>query len=222
MNKLLKLLEEHILSGRDDKSGCITIGINGLDGSGKTFFAERLLETFTVNHKNTSIIHVDDFIVPDVLDRVYDSVYRGEFTSDDLDLYYHSANDMEKLLEAITTAKESSDILLVEGIFLFKPALRDLIDFKIYLDVEKDVAIDRFLARHEIVGDEVLTATAIFNEVWYASHLKYCSEAEPQKAADIVICNDFQKPRIAGYSEQLAWLSEASGSMEDIQPFAIA
>jgi uridine kinase len=222
MKNLIKLLEANILKNRNKHTGCVTIGINGLDCSGKTYFSERLHESISASNMKSSIVHIDDFCVPEILDRVYDRVDKGEFTSRDIDSYYEECTDMKRLIDAIASAQENSDFLIIEGIFIYKPPLRELIDFKVYLDVDKDVAIERFLSRHEIIGDEVPKATAIFNNVWYASHLKYCSEASPLEAADIVIDNDFSKPKIVRYNEEHFWLSEYATLTSKIEPFSLS
>lgn len=218
MKNLLKLLEENALKFSEGKKGCVTIGINGVDCSGKTFLSEKVKEHISEKYSKSSIIHVDDYDFPEVLDSVYGKLENGELTPNDVDSYYDGVIDTKGLLEAITAAKEVSDILILEGIFIFKPYLIEMIDFKIYLEIDKEKAIDRFIKRDEIVSDSVPEATALFNDVWFASHIRYCNEVKPRDIADLVIFNDFLKPTVERYNQNRKWLSESFTSLRNLQP----
>jgi len=134
------------------------VGLVGASGSGKTTVACDLAEAL----KSTCFLSQDNYYrtLPDQADS-------KEWNFDDpavIDLD-HLARDLAALKrgESIeqpqyrfadhrraeeTTPVHSAPLIIVEGLFLFvTPALRDLFDVKIYIDVPQTVCLDRRIAR---------------------------------------------------------------------------
>lgn len=168
-----------------DNSGAI--GINGLDGAGKTTFALGLQQFLLDQGRAAHLLHVDDFNEDDVQDEVYEAFARGELTAAHLDKYYHSSVDYRALFEAIKIAKERTRYVIVEGVFLFRQPLPQILDFKVFLETEPSVARDRFKRRRLELGDE--RPVEVFDRIWWPAFERYCNEEKPLETADLVVAS---------------------------------
>lgn len=215
MQKLFELFANNIDSYKTE-SGCVTVGIDGLDCSGKTYLAKKLHNYLTNKNYKSNLLHVDKFCNVSVLNNVYTKFQNGTFTSDDLSSYYEQCINTRNLIEAIKLGKEESEILVLEGIFIFKPCLRDLIDFKIFLEVEERQALNRYVARKTSIGDEL--PIEVFSQIWVASHKMYRKEVNPKQYADLTIFNDFLRPNVETYNKTIQWIAETLVSQQVLQP----
>jgi len=146
---------------RNDKP--FIIGIAGGSGSGKTFFLKCFLEHFT--NEEVSLISQDDyyfrvahnmtaeenklynFDVPETIDRDHfysditklidqQTIYKKEYT-------FNNPNAVPKILEI-----KPAPILILEGLFIFHfTEIAELLDLKIFIEAEEDVALVRRLKR---------------------------------------------------------------------------
>ena len=110
------------------------IGVNGLDGAGKTTFALGLQNFLKNQGREVCLLHVDDFNNDDVQGEVYEAFASGELTGAHLDEYYRSSVDYRALFDAIKMAKQRTRYVIVEGVFLFKQPLPQILDFKVFLE----------------------------------------------------------------------------------------
>ena len=179
-----------------DSNPSFVIGINGIDCSGKTTFAKELSKYFAnYNIKNT-VIGIDDFTNSSVEKEVYTKFVSGLWCDNYLYKYYEAIINCDKAKNAVINAKKMYSLIFVEGIFLYKPQLVDLIDLKIYLDVELSVAKNRFLKRWVINKD--VRPVDIYEKIWYPSHNRYVSEVQPRERCELVIdYNDDLNPEIS-------------------------
>jgi uridine kinase len=81
------------------------------------------------------------------------------------------------------------DIILLEGIFLFRPMYRDHFDLKVWIDCSFGTALRRAMAR----GQEGLPpqeAKHAFETIYFPAQQIHLAHDRPRKAADIVFAND--------------------------------
>jgi uridine kinase len=161
------------------------IGINGLDGAGKTTFALGVQSFLADHNREARLLHVDDFNNDEVQDEVYEAFACGELTAAHLNKYYHSSVDYRALFDAIETGKKRTRYLIVEGVFLFKQPLRQILDFKVFLEAEPSVARGRFEQRRVQARDE--RPVEVFDEIWLPAFERYCNEENPREAADLIV-----------------------------------
>ncbi|MDB5153435.1 MAG: uridine kinase [Mucilaginibacter sp.] len=139
------------------------IGIAGGSGSGKTFFLKCFLEHFT--NEEVSLVSQDDyyfsvahnmtpeenklynFDLPDTIDYHHfkedisklfnnETIYKKEYT-------FNNPNAVPKLLEI-----KPAPILIVEGLFILHfREIAELLDMKIYIEADEEVALERRLKR---------------------------------------------------------------------------
>ncbi|MVN21726.1 uridine kinase family protein [Mucilaginibacter arboris] len=139
------------------------IGIAGGSGSGKTFFLNCFLEHFSKDE--VCLISQDDYYIPvaagmtaeenklynfdlpTTIDEAafiadakkllnHETVYKKEYT-------FNNASAVPKILEI-----KSAPIIIIEGLFIlhFK-AIAEMLDLKIFIDTEEEVALHRRLKR---------------------------------------------------------------------------
>ena len=89
------------------------------------------------------------------------------------------------LFHAIETEKGRTRYVIVEGVFLFKRPLPQILDFKVFLEAEPSVARHRFKQRRVEVRDE--RPVEVFDQIWLPAFERYCNEENPREAADLIV-----------------------------------
>lgn len=139
------------------------IGIAGGSGSGKTFFLNCFLEHFSADE--ISLISQDDYYIP-VADgmtaeenKLYNfdlpaTIDESEFIADAKKLLnwqtvykkeytFNNAAAIPKMLEI-----KPAPIIIIEGLFiLYFKQITEMLDMKIFIDTEEEVALNRRLKR---------------------------------------------------------------------------
>lgn len=185
------------------------IGITGGSGSGKTFFVEELSQTLAT--EDYCIFSQDNYYVP-IAEQPRDAKGIENFdTLHSIDLE-HYRQDLEKLLkgesiqikeytfnnpdksEKILTL-HSASLIFIEGIFIFnEKSLTDLIDLKIFVDVNEATRLSRRIIRDSQERGYDLNDVLYRYEVHHYPAYKH--HIEPFKdQADLIIPNysDFSK-----------------------------
>jgi len=203
-----RIKEEIRQRKREDKA--FIIGINGIDGAGKTEFASALETYFKTNGHQTQLIHLDDFHNPKVIR--YSS-------TDQADNYYNKSFNtgliIEKLLSPIKEKKPLSlslkaldpdtdeyevdrvysvdreTIVIFEGVFLFRKELDSYIDYKVFLDIPLEES-----KRRAIIRDSEANVSK-YDEKYLPAQVKYMKKYLPTKVVDMVIDNtNWEYPRV--------------------------
>lgn len=216
----IKIVSDYILNQKISHKPLL-VGINGIDGSGKTSIARNVTEYLSDIGKSVITVSIDDFHNPK--EKRYT---RG---SDSPEGYYYDSMNFEefknKLLEPIKKALEfpvkvhskifdlhsnkpqniensvsEDSIVIIEGVFLFKPDMIDFFDIKIFIDAERKVIIERMIVR-DLASDatslEIDSYRTRIKQKYMAGQDIYLSESDPKNKADIVIDNnDYKNPII--------------------------
>ena len=161
------------------------IGINGIDCAGKTTLAKDLSGRLEQSGIKNQVFHIDDFNNPKVEKETYRAFASGNWNENDFDRYYESIIDFQKAREAIKKVAAINEIVIVEGIFIFRQKLKITFDYRIYLEVDASVALARFEQRRRLIGDA--RSVEIFEDIWVRAHNKYVSEVNPQKISNLII-----------------------------------
>ncbi len=210
--EIFTAIENHYNSIDEDKID--TIGVNGIDNSGKTTFAKSLSEYLDARGYESKVISIDDFHNPK------DIRGKGE---NPVDAYYENAFDTERLIEEILEPIRNNqevhkvleilnlktdiydlkkeyhvnrnDIVIMEGVLLYKEPLDRYIDYKIYLNINFDTMMKRARERDEERFDENVVKR--YKEKYIPIQKKYIEEDNPKLKSDMIIDNnDFDKPEI--------------------------
>ncbi len=189
----------------------IIIGIDGYSGAGKTTLLK------DVDNYDILVVNRDDFAVPR---KDFGIMYKNAKTDDEkVEIMVNETIDIEELVNFLKKYKKgntlekwtlrgdisglkdevkefdfSKEVLIVEGIFLFRhDHLSDLIDRKVFIDIDQDVADERRRKREkEKWGEEYFPDT---HPDSYFKYLKigfnnYLREQNPIEQADLVISTD--------------------------------
>ena len=161
------------------------VGINGLDCAGKSTLAHSLQEACIQRDIDADLIHVDAFNNAVVQDKIYAAHASGQFAPELMEEYYHSSIDYSVLFAAIEAEKlRDTSIIIVEGVFLFRPPVDSLLDYRVFLDVPAGVAKERYVRRKVQVGDS--RPVTVFDDIWLPAFERYCLEFAPKNLADKV------------------------------------
>jgi uridine kinase len=213
---LLNHLSEGILNYRKDAP--VLVGIDGVDAAGKTTLADRLANKLEESQRQIIRASIDGFhnsrairyrqgrnspigYYQDSFDhrRIIDRLLRP-LSSGHLQ-YQEAAFDYRIDKEVILPFKKADKdaILVMDGIFLFRPELLDFWDIKIFLEVGFDVTLQRAIRRAKEQGsqDSEQEIIDIYNLRYIPGQRLYFHEASPVEKADILIDNsDYENPSI--------------------------
>jgi uridine kinase len=184
----------------------IRVAIDGVDGAGKTYFADELADVLKALGRSVIRASVDGFHNPRAIR------YRKGRTSPEG--FFHDSYNYEQLKAALldplspggsghyrvavfdhrsdspvhspTQAAASGDILLFDGIFLHRPELRGYWDYSIFLDVRFALSIPRGAQRDDSSPDPA----AASNERYVRGQELYLRSSEPKRFATVTINND--------------------------------
>ncbi len=211
---LLAEIFHEITSELIGRKKCRCIGINGVDTSGKTRFAEQYARYLEAVHVKNQILHMDDFHNPASIR------YQGD---SEIEAYYYNAFNYRQVIEEVLQPfkaegslnkvilchnldtdrydterhyiLESASVLLMEGVLLFREPLLSYLDGKIFLAISFDEVINRAKLRDvPMYGEEFLEK---YKNKYIPVQSKYLQEHKPMEVSDIIIDNtDFRQPRL--------------------------
>jgi uridine kinase len=193
----------------------LRVAVDGVDGVGKTTFADELALALARRQRPVIRASVDGFHNPrEQRYRLGRSSPEG-FYRDSYDYAQFNAALLEPLspggsrryrtavfdhltdlpVEAPTQTAPEQAILIVDGIFLQRPELRDVWDLSIFLDAPFDVTIPRGASRGPEFGSPDPDAAS--NSRYVEGQRLYFAEASPRERATIVIdYSDLAHPAI--------------------------
>jgi len=188
------------------------VGVDGVDGAGKTTFADELAQR--LRQSGTTVIRacVDDFHRPRA-----ERYARGR---DDADGYFLDSFDYptirrdlldplgpggsgrhalkrfdhrtDHLVEPRWQQARSGDVLVVDGVFLHRPELCDAWDYSVFLDVTADTSVHRCALRDGSPDD--ITDPSLHR--YLLGQQRYLRDCDPTVRATLLIDhNDLARPR---------------------------
>ena len=194
----------------------VRVGVDGRTAAGKTTLGHELAMLLADADRVVLRASLDDFKRPWAEAHLYDR------TSGDG--YYRNAFDLQAIhrlllepagpdypglvalcsIDPITqvdhahvrVAMPDDGILIVDGVFAFRPELKDYWDLRIWVDIDPELSIRRGIDR-DSAREGTDTAEMLHRERYGVAEAIYITEADPVSAADIVIDNtDLDGPRI--------------------------
>jgi uridine kinase len=192
------------------QSRAVLTGISGIDGSGKGWVARRLALDLEESGLRIAVLGADLWLnLPPVRfspEHPGEHFYRHALRLEELlsqavlPLRDHRRLDLEfdAVEETATTFRPERwtfadvDVIVLEGIFLFKRGLRSHFDLALWLDCSWETALERALAR----GQEGLPpeqTVGAYRTIYFPAQRVHLERDEPRTSADLVLSND---PRV--------------------------
>lgn len=187
----------------------MAVGIDGLTASGKTSFGHELAERVAQAGRPVLRASLDDFKKP-WRDRHLFDRESGEG-------YYRNAFDYQRVrslllepfgrdgsapcalcaIDPLTQIDHSSEltpaeddaVLIVDGVFAFRPEINQYWDFRIWLEVSEEVSARR--------GTERDNDETVHRDRYLPAERIYLTEVNPLRFVDLVIDNStFERPQL--------------------------
>lgn len=182
----------------------LLVGISGIDAGGKGHVASRLADE--LRDVNVGVINVDGWLnLPHV--RFSDEDHGHHFYENALRLdemferlilplkQSRSINITADLAEETATefrphnyVFDDIDIILLEGIFLFKRQYADLFDLKIWVECSFETAMKRAVARSQ-EGLSSIETIAAYEKIYFPAQRIHNELDSPKFTADIIFLN---------------------------------
>ncbi len=185
----------------------LLVGISGIDAAGKGFVAARIAESLVKRGIKPGVISVDGWLnLPhvrfqrrNVAKHFYESAIRFDEMFERVILPLRDTRSInvesDFAEETATTFRKHRydfrkiDIILLEGIFLLKPAYRHHFDLTIWIDCSLATALRRAITRCQENLPPRETEHA-FETIYFPAQRIHFARDNPQGAADFIIRND--------------------------------
>ena|GEM_PF-167814 len=204
-SEILHIVTAEIL--RLDNSRILRIAVDGVDGSGKTTFADEIASLMRGKGRQIIRCSVDDFHNPKAVrycqgrqspkgffEDSYNYHALRSYLLDPLSpggnaLYRTAIFDVQTDRHVVSEPEFASAdaILIIDGIFLHRPELRDYWDYSIFLHVPFDISIPRGAQRGPGYGSPDPDAAS--NQRYIEGQKLYLSACTPERIASVVIDN---------------------------------
>jgi uridine kinase len=185
----------------------LLVGISGIDAAGKGFVAARIAQSLEKHGIRPAVINVDGWLnLPHIrfhprnpAEHFYEHAIRFEEMFERVVLPLRDTRHIDAQSDfAEETAIEfrkhryqfhNIDVVVIEGIFLFKLAYRHHFDLTIWVDCSFAVALQRAIAR----GQEKLSprdTERAFETIYFAAQRLHLDRDDPRGAAEFILTND--------------------------------
>jgi len=206
--QILEKLSATILAIQTDHP--LRVGIDGVDAAGKTHLANELVPYLEASGRCVIRASIDGFHNPGKVRR-----RGGTYSSDG---YYFDSFNYQLLKERLLiplgpngnreySAKvfdfrsdqeaqseifhaNKNDILVFDGVFLFRPEIHEHWDFKVFVDVDFETVIHRVTMRDGYLFGEKEEILNRYNQRYIPGQKIYLESVHPRSKADIVINNN--------------------------------
>jgi uridine kinase len=185
----------------------LLIGISGIDGSGKGYVTQQIQARLAQHSVTAALINVDGWLnLPQIR---FDSTQPGEhfyehaLRLDDLfDQLILPLKDQRSVTLVADFTEETAtayrkhlynfanlDVVLLEGIFIFKQRYREVFDLAVWIDCSFPTALARALARRQ-EGLGFTETICAYETIYFPAQRIHLVRDEPRRKADLVLNND--------------------------------
>jgi uridine kinase len=190
----------------------LLVGLSGIDGSGKGHVARQLVSALIARGLRVGSFNVDGWLnLPPVridparpAENFYENALRLDEMFDRLVLPLKKKRSVNVTMDYVEeTASDyrpytyefsDLDVIVVEGVYLFKPAYRPHFDLAVWLDCSWETALERSIARAQegLPPDETVKA---YRTIYFPAEEIHFRRDDPRRVADLILPND---PHLGG------------------------
>lgn len=209
--EVLEIISENIDRRRNSQQRFL-IGVDGVDGAGKSFFAANLANHLQAKNIPVLNISIDGFHRPRAERYAkgknspegfyYDSYDYDRFKSEVILPFIGDEQYIKTAIHDVETDQQLSPepvhiqhgaVLIIDGMFLHRDKLAQYWDYSIFLDVDFHQTFQRMATRDNNSPDPFEQHNSRYRE----GQLLYFQECSPKSRATMVIDNsDFKHPKI--------------------------
>jgi uridine kinase len=164
------------------RGGGLRVGIDGPDAAGKTTLADELASALEPRGHRVRRSSIDDFLRPP------DERYRRG--RDSPRGYYEDSFDYAAVRRLLDACPADDALLVFDGVFLLRPELADVWDFRIFVSVSVEECLRRAVARDAAVFGSEEEVVRRYRARYIPGQALYLAEARPGETADVVVVND--------------------------------
>ena len=190
-----------------DPSRAILVGLSGIDGAGKGWLSQRLARSLEASGQRIALLHADGWLnLPHVgFDRAAPALhfYRHALRLDQLiatlllplqatrslDLVVDHAEETATAFRPHHYRFSQVDLIVTEGIYLFKREFRAAFDFAIWVDCSFETALRRAILRAQESLPSEDTAEA-YHTIYLPAQRHHLTVDRPRDQADYILPND--------------------------------
>lgn len=190
----------------------LLVGVSGIDGSGKGYFAGQLEAHLAQHAIASAVINVDGWLnLPEkrfcknaLAEHFYENAVRfDEFFSElvvplrdrrSVYLVADFVEETDRLYRQHVYNFKNVGVILVEGIFLFKSRYRKLFDHAIWIECSFSTALARAIDR---VQEGLSTAKTIeaYQNIYFPAQRIHLAQDNPRSTADLILENELYPTR---------------------------
>jgi uridine kinase len=158
------------------------IGIDGVDGAGKTSLAEEVAQLLTKRARPCVRVSLDFFERP-----AAERHARGELSAEG---YYLDSFDLERFRAHVLSLGGPQEVVLVaDGVFLHRPELDGLWDATVWVEADLAVAAGRGAERNLAWFDSLEETHERYRLRYLPAQRRYIEEQRPHERATFVLHN---------------------------------
>ena len=190
----------------------LLVGISGIDGCGKGYIASQIEAHLAQRAVASALINIDGWLnLPDQrfdqgapAQHFYESAIRFEKFFSELLLPLRDQKSVYLVADFVEETAQryrkhvynirNAGITLVEGIFLFKQAYRNVFDLAIWVDCSFSTALARALQRRQ-EGLPPAQTIAAYETIYFPAQRIHFERDDPRAAADLVLDNNLYSAR---------------------------
>jgi len=202
-------LSDSIVSQTKEKPAwnAFLVGISGIDGAGKGFLASRIVKRLIDAGRRVALINADAWLnLPRVrfsaddpgrhfyrnalrLDEMFENLVLPLKRNRSIHLKMDFANETANKFRPYTYNFTDIDIILLEGIFLFKRAFVQHLDLKIWIESSFEKALLRAIDRgqEDLSKEETVEA---YENIYFPAQRIHFETDDPKRSADIIFKNE--------------------------------
>lgn len=199
----LRLLAQMII--KIERPHPVRVGVDGYSAAGKSTLADELAAVVTSLGRPCLRADLDDFKRPRA-ERPPgpEGFYRGAFDLGAIGTFLLAplgpGGDRQVRLRFFDQQHQASfptevrsvpldAVVIADGAYLLRPELRDLWDFRIFVEIDFDLVLARGAARDAAWMDSAEAAAERYRTYYIPAERLYDAEADPRSHADVIVDN---------------------------------
>ena len=193
-------------------SRSLLVGLSGIDGSGKGYLARQFQAHLALHAVTSAILNVDGWLnLPEKrfdrsapAENFYQNAIRFDEFFTQLVLPLRDKRSVHLVADFVEETashyrRQAYDfnevpVVLVEGIFLFKPQYREYFDLRIWIDCSFPTALARAISRAQ-EGLSPANTIAAYETIYFPAQRIHLAQDKPREFADLIFDNDLYSAR---------------------------